>query len=352
MPSSDHGGTAKRIDTAALLVEAEAFERTGSTRDIEAVYNSLIVMAARQGDQITLAEAFRRRAVLAHQAGDSARARSALQQSYAVTTLIGDRRLTASTLNTLGGIELETRNLDAAEAALTEAASLANDDPGLLARISQNLGIVANIRGNHAAAEGYYRRSLVAYESLADARGSAIARHNLGMVAADRGDHLEALAHFEASASLAHTSGDEHLGALCRVNYAEVLLTLGRGSEARRAAEHAQRTLESLEAHFDAPYVQRVLALCDRADGLLRRAESRLLRARELARVADARLIEAEVARDLARVYAASGRPGEAQIAFKEATLAFAEMGAAGEMAATEREMAGAAGPHSEGLHS
>src|SRR5262245_57995017 len=96
------------VDTTALLNQAQAFELAGSLRHAEAAYNSLIVAATRQQDHAILSVAFRRRAVLAHHAGDSARARSALQQSYAVATMLGDRRLTAETLNTLGGLELET----------------------------------------------------------------------------------------------------------------------------------------------------------------------------------------------------------------------------------------------------
>lgn len=339
------------MDSTALLARAEACERAGAPREAEAAYDVLIVAATRDGDQETLAEAFRRRAVLAHEAGDSMRARSALQHSYAVTTLLGNRRLTARTLNTLGGVELETRNLDAAESALTEAAALAGDDPALLARIAQNLGIVANIRGDHAAAEVNYRRSLGAYEALADPHGSAIAHHNLGMLAADRGALTQAMEHFQSCETLARASGDAHLGALCRVNYAEVLLSLGRRGEARSAAEEAQRTLESLEANFDAPDVQRVLALCDRSEGLLRQAEARLLRARELARTADARLIEAEVARDLGRVYAESGRPTQARAAFRDAARTFSELGASGDMVATEHELELLAAASPEMLH-
>ena len=331
------------VDTAAFLARAEAYEKSGSPRNAEDAYNSLIITAARQGDQAMLAEAFRRRAILAHQAGDSAKARSALQQSYAVTTLLGDRLLSARTLNTLGGLELETRNLDAAETALTEAAGLAGDDPLLVARVFQNLGIVANIRGDHAAAQVNYLRSLAAYESMSDTHGSAISRHNLGMLAADRGNFDQALEHYDKCGALARQSGDEHLGALCRVNAAEALLAVGRAKEARIAVEEAQRTFESLEAHFDAPDTQRVLALCDRADGLLRQAETRLLRARELARVAEARLIEAEVTRDLGRVYAESGRLGEAQVALAEAIRTFEELGAEADVESTGRELAGLA---------
>src|SRR5437867_12149880 len=58
------------VDTGAFLARAEAYERAGSPRNAEDAYNALIIAAARQGDQAMLAEAFRRRAILAHQAGD------------------------------------------------------------------------------------------------------------------------------------------------------------------------------------------------------------------------------------------------------------------------------------------
>jgi tetratricopeptide (TPR) repeat protein len=328
------------VDLAELLAQARVLERTGARHDAESAYDALIVAAARQENQAVLSEAFRHRAVLAHQAGDSARARSYLRQSYAAATLIADHRLSAEALNTLGGLELETRNLAAAELALTEAAALASKDAAVLARVSQNLGIVANIRGDHAAAQSYYERSLTAYETLEDQHGSAIARHNLGMLSADRGDHLQASAHFQACERLAEASGNAHLQALCLVNHAEVMLALGDVSEARSALETAGKTLEALGAEFDAPDVLRVLALCDRADGLTREAEERLVRARQLARAADARLTEAEVDRDLGRLYAETGRLDEAEISLDHAVRTFAELGAALDADSTGRELA------------
>ena len=64
------------VDTAALLSQAQAYELAGSLRHAEAAYGALIVAATRQRDHATLAAAFRHRAVLAHQAGDTVRARS------------------------------------------------------------------------------------------------------------------------------------------------------------------------------------------------------------------------------------------------------------------------------------
>jgi eukaryotic-like serine/threonine-protein kinase len=329
------------VDTNALLRQARAYELAGSLRHADAAYNALIVAATRQQDHATLAAAFRHRAVLAHHAGDTVRARSALQQSYAVATMIGDRRLTAETLNTLGGIELETRNLAAAETALLEAEALASEVPAVLARVEQNLGIVANIRGQHDVAEGHYRRSLAAYEAMPDSHGSAIAHHNLGMLAADRLDYGAAVKHFDACEELAEESRDTHLIALCLLNRAEVLVILNRPEQARQDVAAAERAFEALGAHFDAADVHRVRALCDRAEGLLGQAEVRLVQARELAKITGARLTEAEAARDLGRLYAETGRAKEAHTTLREAVLAFEGLGARAEAEATEREMTG-----------
>jgi tetratricopeptide (TPR) repeat protein len=344
MSSKGNAASESWVDTAELLAQARVLERTGARHAAESAYDAVIVAAARQENQAALSEAFRHRAVLAHQAGDSARARSFLRQSYAAATLIDNHRLAAEALNTLGGLELETRNLAAAELALTEAAALASKDAAVLARVSQNLGIVANIRGDHAAAQGYYERSLMAYETLEDAHGSAIARHNLGMLSADRGDHVQASAHFQACERLAEAGGDAHLHALCLVNHAEVMLALGHAAEARAALDTAGKTFEALGAEFDVPDVLRVLALCDRADGLTGEAEERLVRARQLARAADARLTEAEVDRDLGRLYAATGRREQAEIALDHAMRTFAGLGAVLDAESTERELASLTG--------
>jgi tetratricopeptide (TPR) repeat protein len=327
------------VDVPGLLRQAREFELAGHIRAAEAAYDAVIVSATRQDDQLALAEAFRRRAIMSHHCGDSPRARSGLQQSYAVARMLGNRRLMAETLNALGGLELETRNVAAAEAALTEALDLAAEHPAVLARVAQNLGIVANIRGDLPSAEAHYRRSLAAFEGLGDRTGSAITLHNLGMLRADRGAHVDACALFRECERLADLSGNAHLAALCRVNRAESLLALGRVSEGRSMVEWAGRSLEALGSRFDAADVERVLALCERAEGHDGQAETRLGRARELAQLTDARLTVAEIARDLGRLYAETGRPAQARSALREAVEAFGDLGALGEARATRLEL-------------
>ena len=62
-------------------------------------------------------------------------------------------------------------------------------------------------------------------------------------------------------------------------------------------------------------------------------------RARELAQLADARLTVAEIARDLGRLYAQTGRPAQARSALREAVEAFGDLGALGEVRATRLEL-------------
>lgn len=66
----------------------------------------------------------------------------------------------------------------------------------------------------------------------------------------------------------------------------------------------------------------------------------RLVRARKLARLTDARLTEAEMGRDLGRLYAETGRTEQAALALQEAAVTFLGLGATADAAATRRELA------------
>src|SRR3712207_2524334 len=155
------------------------------------------------------------------------------------------------------------------------------------------------------------------------------------MLAADQGDWASASEHYAACETLAVASRDAHLVALCLLNHAEVLVALQRPAEARRDAEAAERGFHELGAHFDAADVHRVLALCDRAEGLSRQAERRLDQARELARLTGARLTEAEVLRELGRLHAETDRAREGAELLREAARVFLAVGALGEAEAT-----------------
>jgi len=325
---------------ALLLKDARGRETSGCMTEAIARYESVITAAERSGEEAVLVEALRRVAVVRHHQGDHMRARVDCRRSYGLARALGNDLLAAEALNTLGGLDLTTGFLEDARRAFVRALELGGADRALRARVEQNLGIVSNIRGDLDLAETHYRRSLVAYEALPDPHGSAIAHHNLGMLAGDRGDFAKASDHFTICEKLAEDSRDLHLVALCLLNHAEVLVALNRPTVARQNAEAAERMFQGLGMHFDAGDVQRVLALCDRAEGQVRQAEARLDQARELARQTGARLTEAEVLRELGRLYRETGRAAEGAALLREAARAFAGLGARGEAGATESEAA------------
>jgi len=328
-----------RLDVATLLSEARVWEQTGYVIEARAAYDRVIAAAMQQRDSAVLAEALRRRAVLVHQAGDSVAAEDGLQQSYAVARLAGDQLRAAEALNALGGLRIETGQLDRAQSVLEEAATLAEEAHALAARVAQNLGVIATIRGDRPSAALCYRRALVAYEELGDVHGRALAHHNLGMLAADGERWAEADSHFAACLGVARAAGDAHLEALCRVNRAEVQLAQGDTVAARAGVETARWIVDMTGKRSDLADIERVLALCDRAEGKLEQAETRLQQARTLASQLGAPLTAAEAAHELGRVYRAMNRGGEARYYLELALRGFTELGAETDAARTRAEL-------------
>lgn len=318
-------------DVGTLLAEARVWEQTGYVTEARAAYDRVIAAAMQRNSSPILADALRHRAILLHQAGDSVAAEDGLQQSYAVARLAGDDLRAVEALNSLGGLRIEMGKLDRAEAVLTEAATLAGEAGPLAARVAQNLGIVATIRGDRPSAALYYRRALVAYEEVDDPHGKALAHHNLGMLAADAGRWSEADSHFAACLGVARASGDAHLEALCRVNRAEVQLALGEIAAARAGVETARWIVDMTGKRSDLADIERVLALCDRAEGKLDQAEGRLHQARALAAELGAPLTDAEAAHELGRLYHTMNRPDDARRYLELAIRGYTDVGAEGD---------------------
>src|SRR5262249_7044382 len=70
------------------------------------------------------------------------------------------------------------------------------------------LGVVAQWRGDLAAAEGWYRKSLEINEALGNRSGIALSYHNLGAVAQDRGDRAAAEGWYRKSLEINEALGN------------------------------------------------------------------------------------------------------------------------------------------------
>ena len=311
MPGEPVALTLNRSAAADLLREARHRERAGEVAEAIARYQKAIATAEASGEPPVLSEALRRLAVLRHQRNECDRARELCQRSLTVALATGGGLPAAEALNTLGVMHLKAGQLEDARKAFFGALDLGAGSLELRARVEQNLGILANIRGDLDEALSRYACSLDAYRRLEDLAGCALAYHNLGMVSADQEHFDEAAAYFEKSQELAQRTGNQHLVGLCLLNHAEVDVARQRFENARQDAESALALFDQLDAAGPKSESYRVIGMVYRETGRPALAESRLRRAIELAAAAGSALNEAEACRELAVLFQATGRNRE-----------------------------------------
>jgi putative nucleotidyltransferase with HDIG domain len=294
------------------LEEARAHERLGAIAEAFSSYRAAVEAARLGGEQAIEAEVLRRLAVLHHRRNERDFAHDLATRSQGIALEIGDRVLAGEALNVLAGFAFEHGDMEEARSRFREALDLGGTDPGLRGRIEQNLGILANVRGEHAQAAAHYRRSLEGFELSGDRKGCAIAHHNLGMVCGDRQLWEDADQHFRLSLEITRAAGDVHLEGLCLLNHSEVHVARQRYDEARTNAEQALIIFDRLGSRIDKADAYKILGVVYRETGRYTLAESRLQTALEQAVATGSVLSEAEASRELARLYQATGRNQEA----------------------------------------
>jgi putative nucleotidyltransferase with HDIG domain len=294
------------------LQEAKNSERAGCITEAIESYAAATAEAARNGELRIQAEALRRLGVVYHHRNEAATARDLAEQSHAIAGEIGDALLAAEALNVLAGFAFESGAMEEALTRYQQALELAGAQSELRGKIEQNLGILANIHGDHAQALVHYRQSLEAFERAGNDQGRAIAYHNLGMVSADRGLWDDADRHYRKSLELTRAVGDLHLEGFGLLNHAEVHHARQRYDEARANAEAALAIFDQLGARLDKADAYKVLGMVYRDTGRHALAESRLRAAMDQAVATGSVLSEAEASRELARLYQAMGRNQDA----------------------------------------
>lgn len=263
-------------------------------------------------DPAAESEALRRSGIARFQQGDAEAARTACREAAAVASRAGLPDHAAEALNTAGVIELESGELDRAVDLLRQALETGGDRPVLRARVEQNLGIIANVKGDWAAARAHYERSLDGFLTAGDRHGVALACHNLGMVDADQGQWEAAASHYRRSLELAQELGDTHLEGLCRLNYGETLVASGRAAAAAALAARALAIFDGLGSKVDKADAYKLLGMVYRETQRPTLAEARLLAAIDLSSACGSLLSEAEAGRELALLYRQLGRNREA----------------------------------------
>jgi putative nucleotidyltransferase with HDIG domain len=297
---------------AELVRAAIDRERSGRFEGAIRAYEFAVEMAQGIGDRPHHADALRRLAVLHHLRGRSVEAREMVAESAEIARRSRTPALVGAALNALASFQLEAGEIGTARGTYARALTFAGTSPALRAKVEQNLGVAANIQGDHAEALRHYGRAFEAFVAAGDDQGAAEAAHNLGCMARERGRFEEAASSFAMCRELALRVGDARLLGLCALSRAEVHLSLADFPAAREDAESALRTFEELGAAMDKSAACRVLGAVFRETGRPVLAEARLRAAVRLAEESEWVQGRAEAYRELATLHRHRGRNEEA----------------------------------------
>jgi tetratricopeptide (TPR) repeat protein len=237
-------------------------------------------------------------------------------------------------VNMLGAAHFELGQLSEAEAAFGRALELASAAGAdlIVGRATNNLGLIANIRGRPGTALSLYRLAIPAYQRAGNARGLAETFHNMAVSFRDLRQLEEADRHERRTTEFAREAGSAQLLAMAAAGRAELSLLRGDARVAEvgaLAAAERYRGIPDPIGEADAlrlagaarlalgapaaarPLLDRAVARAREHGSALVEAESRRARAAVLAALDDRTGAAADVAAALA-LYQGLGAQGDA----------------------------------------
>jgi len=274
---------------ALAYARAEALYHTGRMRELASYAERYAVSARTEGDVLGEMRALNVGGIAAFELGEVARASQAFDR--------------------LMGLAEGERHHD------------------MLARAANNLGAIANLRGHHHEALGYYRLAVLLYQRLGQKRGLAQTHHNIGVSHRDLGDFEAAADALDRSADIGREIEYPTVVGMSLTSRAETELARGDHDLAETLATKALELATAAEDPISRGDALRVRGCA--LIGLDRRAEGRadLETALEIARETGNTLLQAEVLRDNALNAGETDDP-ERLVMLQEALALFRSLGA------------------------
>lgn len=339
--SSTH--TAPPPVTADELVAAgQTAEREGRRPEARALYEAAL-HALRGAEQAPVAASLLRWIARTYQhEGALELAAEIAEAARVVAECAGDEAGVAHASNLLGNIAQVGGDLEGADEYYIRALRQARaaGELQVAALVEQNLGIVANIRGDFRTALRRYRRSLAIHRGLGRSAYVAYALNNVGMLCTDLRRWRAAERSFDEALELCAELGDEATSAQIAGNRIELLIVRGRWAEAREACARAREMAKRAGDTGTLGEVWKYLAIIERESGHAGQALRHLERAGNVARERGDPLLEAEVAREQAKVYWARHEHRGTLQALNRAHRLFSHLQARRELAEVDARLA------------
>jgi putative nucleotidyltransferase with HDIG domain len=264
-----------------------------------------------------------------------------LTAAAAVAEASGDRSACARTTNVMAnGLWMRGR-LDEAAELYEQAGRDAREvgDVKLAAMVEQNLGTIADLRGQLAEAIRHYETSLVAYRELGLDEQVGNLLNNMGVAHAHLSRWEEAERIYLEALAMCAACGDVRTSFMIEVNRAEALIARGAFADAKVICERVVRRAQPLNDLRAVAGAQKILGIAARESGDLTASEILLRDAFTTAKGREDLLLAAEAAREQAELYSALRRERETLQALNTSHRLFSQLRAQRDLTDVSRRM-------------
>lgn len=324
-----------------LVVAAKCAERAGRTDEALVHYEAALRQMPQHTLPATACELLRAIATLHRECGDLDTAADVCDAYLAVAEANDLPQQVAMAVNFEATIELLRGRLDAAEALYDHSRSIAADagSERVVALVEQNLGIVANIRGDADLSLRRYSSALDGFRAAKDEVSALRTLNNLGMLHKDRCAWSEAERCYDEAMEAAVRLQDEVMVGTVELNRAALYLKRQWFEQARDACERALVIFTRSKARSRLGEAYKQYGVLYRETGRLDLAEVHFSLAFGLAGSTQHRLLEAELHSEWAVALLEAERYSEAVKRLNQAHEIYADMRARRELIDVERRL-------------
>ena len=328
---------------SGLMAEAEHAEAAGHRELARRRYESALYLLRGPTGAAEASAILRRIGRLYFDDGDFSAGVDCLTAALATAEALGDQALVAYANNVMAIGHWQRGMLHEAEVLYAAAYKAAREvsDIKLLAMVDQNLGIIANMRGDLTLALQHYEASLAGYRELGldEFIGKLLA--NMGLAYADLEQWDKAERIYQEALAICAACGDVSTALMVEGNRAEAQIARGFFEEARHVCERVLRRAQGLNDARAVAEAQKHLGVIFRERNQLTEADRFLRVALSGAMAREDLLLAAEVAREQAELYSVMRRERETLQALNTSHRLFTELRAQRDIADVARRMRG-----------
>jgi putative nucleotidyltransferase with HDIG domain len=333
------GDVTDRVSYAALVARGRQAERRGASPEARALYEVALHRLAEAADSAEASNLLRWIARTHLDGSDLDLTLDCAEAALAVAEAHGHLGALGHAASLLAAIRLQQGDLDEAERLYRRAriGAVQAGESRFAAVTSQNLGIVASIRGDHCAAVGHYTASLETYRELHLQHDVCVVLNHLALLHTRSGRWDDAECAYDEAMIVAVRLCDCAAQMLIEVHRAELHVARGDFVAARAAAGRAMCAHRLAD---DAPCLgeaHKVYGVVERECGDFGNAARHLDRAYEIATTRGDVLLLADTTKELADLHGRQGHNREALVCLNRARCLFAQLHARQELAEVGR---------------